>query len=65
MLINSSISEHPENQKDFLGTKGINGEISMSFGITVKVLLKGDVNGNCKVDIFDLAAVGKAYGKVY
>jgi len=29
---------------------------------TVEVLLKGDVNRDCKVDIFDLAKVGLCYG---
>ncbi len=32
-----------------------NGSVSV-------MLLTGDVNGNCKVDIFDLAAVGLAFG---
>ncbi len=29
---------------------------------TVEVLLRGDVNRDCKVDIFDLAKVGLCYG---
>ena len=30
--------------------------------VTVTVNLRGDIDGDCDVDIFDLAAVGLAYG---
>jgi len=36
--------------------------ISTSNGIIEVTALEGDVDGNCKVDIFDLAAVGLCYG---
>jgi hypothetical protein len=40
--------------------------IESSLQATVRVVqfLEGDVNKDCKVDIFDLAAVGLAYGSI-
>ena len=39
----------------------VNG-LSFYVPVTVTVNLKGDVDGDCDVDIFDLASVGLAYG---
>ena len=36
--------------------------VSIPIDVTFFVPLKADVNGDCIVDIFDLAAVGKAFG---
>jgi hypothetical protein len=39
------------------------GELNYSVFIEVEIIpLEGDVNNDCKVDIFDLALVGMAYG---
>ncbi len=46
----------------------VNGEIyflnnQFTYSITFVVMLKGDVNADCKVDIADLATVGATFGK--
>jgi len=37
--------------------------VNSNLQASVRVLLQGDVDGNCKVDIFDLAIVGLCYGQ--